>query len=65
MRERIIRGVAGTLVLTSILLAYLINIAWLLVAVFVAVNLLQSSVTKFCPLETILEKAGVEKGESC
>ncbi|MBL7743955.1 MAG: DUF2892 domain-containing protein [Chitinophagaceae bacterium] len=61
MRERIIRAVAGTLVLTSITLAYFVHINWLLLAAFVGLNLLQSSFTRFCPLEEILKKAGVEK----
>lgn len=54
MKERIVRAVAGTFVLTSILLAYFIDINWFWLGVFVGVNLLQSSFTKFCPLEKIL-----------
>ncbi|MFC4230394.1 DUF2892 domain-containing protein [Parasediminibacterium paludis] len=60
MRERIIRAVAGTFVLTSIVLTYFINVNWLCLGVFVGVNLLQSSFSKFCPLEKILDAAGVE-----
>jgi hypothetical protein len=59
MKERIIRAVAGTLVLASIILAATVHINWLFLAGFVGLNLLQSSVTKFCPLEMILKKAGV------
>jgi len=54
MKERIIRGVAGTLVPISILLGYFVTINWLWLGIFVGVNLLQSSLTKFCPLEKIL-----------
>ncbi|MBW7952619.1 MAG: DUF2892 domain-containing protein, partial [Chitinophagaceae bacterium] len=36
------------------------HINWLWLAVFVGVNLLQSSVTKFCPLEKMLSAAGVK-----
>jgi hypothetical protein len=54
MKERIVRAVAGTFVLTSIGLAYFINMNWIWLGVFVGVNLLQSSFTKFCPLEKIL-----------
>ncbi len=61
MRERIVRAVAGTMVLISITLALLVNIYWLGLAAFVGLNLFQSSFTKFCPLEIILDKAGVEK----
>jgi len=49
MRERIVRAVAGSFVLASIALAYYINVNWLLLSVFVGLNLLQSSFTKFCP----------------
>jgi len=62
MRERIVRAVAGSLVLLSITLAYFVNISWLLLSAFVGLNLLQSSYTKFCPLEKILDKFGVESG---
>ena len=49
MKERINRGVAGTLVPISILLGYFVTINWLWLGIFVGVNLLQSSLTKFCP----------------
>lgn len=65
MRERIVRAVAGTMVLISITLAYFINIYWLGLAGFVGVNLVQSSFTRFCPLEMMLDKAGIEKDKSC
>lgn len=65
MGERIVRAVAGTIVLVSIALAMYVSIKWLWLGVFVGVNLLQSSFTKFCPLEKILDAAGVEKGKSC
>ncbi len=61
MRERIVRAVAGTSVLTSIILAYFVNIHWLGLTAFVGLNLFQSSITKFCPLEKILDAAGVQK----
>ena len=64
MRERIVRAVAGTMVLISIALAFHVKIQWLWLTAFVGANLLQSSITKFCPLEMILDKAGVKSG-SC
>lgn len=62
MKERIVRAVAGSFVLISIALAYFVNLNWLFLGVFVGVNLLQSSFTKFCPLEKILDKLGVGSG---
>lgn len=62
-KENIVRAVAGTFVLTGSLLAYFVHINWIWLAVFVGANLLQSSMTKFCPLEKILDaaKIGEEK----
>ena len=60
MKERIVRAVAGAMVLTSIALAYTVNINWLWLGVFVGVNLIQSALTRFCPLELILKAAGVK-----
>ena len=59
MRERIVRAVAGTMILVSIALAYFVSIYWLGLTAFVGLNLLQSSFTRFCPLELILKAVGV------
>jgi hypothetical protein len=61
MKERIIRAVAGSIVMLSVILALTISINWIWLAVFVGINLFQSSFTKFCPLELILERTGIEK----
>lgn len=61
MREKIVRAVAGIFILVSILLAIFVSIKWLWFTGFVGMNLLQSSFTGFCPLEMILDKAGVKK----
>ncbi|WP_192901974.1 YgaP family membrane protein [Mucilaginibacter psychrotolerans] len=60
MKERIVRAVAGTMVLISIALAFTVNINWLWLGAFVGFNLLQSAFTRFCPLELILNAAGVK-----
>jgi hypothetical protein len=54
--ENQIRAFAGTFILISLLLAHFYSQNWLWFTVFVGVNLLQSSVTKFCPLEIVLKK---------
>ncbi|MGO1751386.1 MULTISPECIES: YgaP family membrane protein [Psychroflexus] len=56
MRNRLVRGIAGTFVLISLLLAVYVNINWLWFTAFVGANLLQSSITKWCLLEDILRK---------
>lgn len=54
--ENQIRAFAGTFILVSLILAYFYSMNWLWFTAFVGANLLQSSVTKFCPLEIILKK---------
>ncbi|MCG8580145.1 MAG: DUF2892 domain-containing protein [Bacteroidales bacterium] len=61
MQERIVRAVAGTFVLISVFLAVYVNINWLFLAGFVGVNLIQSSITKWCLMTDILTKLGVPK----
>ncbi|SFE49719.1 YgaP family membrane protein [Sunxiuqinia elliptica] len=60
MRERVVRAVAGFMVSLSVLLAIFVSTDWLILAAFVGLNLFQSSITRFCPLEIILKKAGVK-----
>ena len=57
--DKIIRRFAGTFVLASLALGWLVSPVWFLFTAFVGVNLLQSSFTNFCPLETILARFGV------
>ncbi|MCW3786946.1 YgaP family membrane protein [Plebeiibacterium sediminum] len=61
MQERIVRAVAGTFILVSLLLALTVNINWLYFTGFVGLNMLQSSITKWCLLNDILTKLGVPK----
>ena len=62
--ERYIRLFAGTFVLLSLLLAHLHHPNWLWFTAFVGFNLLQSSLTQFCPLEIVLRKLGVGKASA-
>ena len=56
MKDRLIRAIAGIFIILSVTLAVYININWLWFTVFVGVNLVQSSITKWCLMEDILEK---------
>lgn len=58
--ERILRGMAGFLVLASLLLAYFHSPYWLWITAFVGFNLLQSAITGWCPAMTVLKKLGVK-----
>ena len=57
--ERYIRLIAGVFVLLSLALGYWVNPYWFLFTAFVGLNLLQSAFTNWCPMMTILRKAGV------
>ena len=56
MKNRIVRGIAGGLVLISLLLSLSVNINWLWLTAFVGANLFQSSLTKWCLMDDILSK---------
>lgn len=60
MRDRIIKAVAGIFVLLGLSLGFLVNEYWFLLTAFVGLNLFQSSITKWCLLDDILKKNGIE-----
>jgi len=60
MRDRVIRVIAGLIILIGIALTYLTkNNMWLWVDVFVGINLFQAGITKWCLMDDILKKLGV------
>ena len=69
--ERLVRIFAGSFVLVSLLLAWAVNDVklfdeptWLWFTAFVGANLLQSGFSRWCLLESILRKLGVESGST-
>jgi hypothetical protein len=62
--DKIIFGFAGSLILISVALAWLVSPYWLLLTAFVGANLLQSSLTGFCPAALILKKMGIRSGNA-
>ena len=60
--DRAVLALAGTMTLVSALLAALVSPWWLLLTAFVGLNLLQSSVTGFCPAATVFRRAGLSSG---
>jgi hypothetical protein len=61
MKNRIVRAIAGSFILISLILAIYVNIQWLWFTAFVGVNLLQSSITKWCLMDDILNKLGIKE----
>ena len=58
--ERYLRMIAGLFVMLSLGLGYWVSPYWFLFTAFVGLNLFQSAFTNWCPMMTILRKAGVK-----
>jgi len=56
--HRTLRGIAGFVVLLSLLLAVVYSNWWLLLTAFVGANLLQSAFSDTCPMMWVLRKLG-------
>ena len=57
--ERLLRLLGGAFVVASLLLGYYVHPAFFLFTGFVGLNLLQSGLTNWCFMMTILRKLGV------
>ncbi len=55
-----LRLIAGIMILLSLFLAINFSLNWLWFTVFIAVNLIQSSFTKWCLMMTILRNIGLK-----
>ncbi len=60
--EKLLRLIAGNFVLATILLSVYHRPQWLYFTGFVALNLIQSAFTNWCPMMTFLRKLGVRDG---
>lgn len=60
--DRMVFAFAGTFILASLALSQLHSVNWLWFTAFVGANMLQASVTGFCPLAMILKKLGKNPG---
>jgi hypothetical protein len=58
-RERWIRLIAGTFVMTSVALGTFVHPYWFGFTAFVGLNLFQSALTRWCLMDDILRKLGV------
>jgi hypothetical protein len=59
--NELLRLIAGIVVMATLLLGYYVNPMWFLFTAFVALNLIQSAFTKWCPMMTLLRKLGVRE----
>jgi hypothetical protein len=60
--DRAVMAFAGLMVLASVGLAHFFSPWWLLLTVFVGLNLLQAAFTGFCPAAMVLSKLGLKSG---
>ena len=60
--DRAIFAFAGTMILLSLALAHFVSPLWLWLTAFVGLNLLQSSITGFCPAAVVFRKLGLSSG---
>lgn len=58
--ERYLRLIAGVFVLVSVLLGNYVSPYWFLFTGFVALNLIQSAFTNWCPMITFLHRLGAK-----
>ena len=60
MKQRMINRIAGIFILTGVVLGHFVNENFYFIDVFVGLNLLQTSFTKWCLLGDILTKFGIK-----
>ena len=60
--DRAVMMFAGFMVLLSLALTYWVHPAWMWLTVFVGLNLMQASVTGFCPAAMLFRRMGVRPG---
>lgn len=62
--DRAVMMFAGVMVLLSLALTHWVHPAWAWLTVFVGANLLQASITGFCPAARLFRRLGVRPGKA-
>lgn len=62
--DRAVLAFAGFVVLLSVALAHFVSPWFLLLTVFAGANMIQASVTGFCPAAMMFKALGCKKGEA-
>jgi len=60
--DRAVMAFAGFVVLVSVALGWYVNPYWFLLAVFAGLNMIQASITGFCPAAIVFRKLGLKPG---
>lgn len=60
--DRAVLAFAGIVVFASLSLGYFVSDYWFLLTAFAGLNMLQASITGFCPAAVVFKAAGVKEG---
>ena len=63
--EKAVFSFAGSMVLLSVLLTWLVHPGFIWLTVFVGANLFQSGFTGFCPAALVFKKLGLKTERQC
>ena len=62
--DRAVLSFAGFVVLLGLALGWLVSPYWLLLTAFAGLNMVQASITGFCPAAMVFKKLGVRSGSA-
>jgi hypothetical protein len=60
--DRAVLAFAGSVVLLGLVLGWLVNPYWFLLTAFAGLNMIQASITGFCPAAIVFRALGVKSG---
>ncbi len=60
--DRAVFTLAGSMLLVSLALAWVVSPYWLLLTAFVGANMFQAAFTGFCPAAIVFRKLGLKEG---
>ncbi len=60
--DRAVLMFAGLIVLVGVALAYFVHPYWIALTIFAGLNMMQASVTGFCPAAMLFKKLGIQPG---
>ncbi len=60
--DRAVFVLAGSMLLISLALAWLVSPYWFILTAFVGANMLQAAFTGFCPAAIVFRKLGLKEG---
>ena len=62
--DRAVMAFAGSVVLLGVILSLVVNVWWIALSIFAGANMIQASLTGFCPAAMIFRKLGLRPGEA-